>query len=252
MSAIALAAKGLAKRFGSLAAVDGVSFELPQGARYALVGPNGAGKTTLVNLLTGMERPDAGRVFLAGREITHLAPELRVKRGLARTFQLNTLFPELTPIEAVTLAVAERRGLAGAWYRKLTSCHGAIEEAYQVLASLNLLADCGRPSRELAYGRQRLLEIALARAAKPKVLLLDEPANGVPTAESAELFTAVAALPRDIAILFIERDLRMVSRIASRIVVLAGGRILAEGAPAEIAANPQVREAYLGGMRVDA
>ena len=252
MMAPALSAKGLGKRFGSLAAADGVSFELPQGARYALIGPNGAGKSTLVNLLTGIERPDAGRVFLAGREITRLAPDRRVKRGLARTFQVDTQFPELTPLEAVTLAVAERRGLAGAWYRKLASCHDAIEEAYQVLASLNLLADCGRPTRELAYGRHRLLEIALALAVKPRVLLLDEPANGVPAAESAELFKAIAALPSHIAILFIEHDMRMVSRFASRVLVMVGGRILAEAAPAEIAANPEMREVYLGGMRVDA
>jgi branched-chain amino acid transport system ATP-binding protein len=250
MSAPALAAEGLGRSFGSLRVADHVSFTLPVGARHALIGPNGAGKTTLINLLTGMLRPDTGRVFLDGTEVTELDPDRRVKRGLARTFQINALFPALTPLEAVTLAVCERLGLAGDWRRRLTSCRAAIEEAHQLLASLRLIDDCDRPTRELAYGRQRLLEIALALAARPKVLLLDEPAAGVPTAESAELFEVIAALPSDIAVLFIEHDMHLVFRFATRIIVLAAGRILAEGTPAEIAADPGVREVYLGSTKI--
>jgi branched-chain amino acid transport system ATP-binding protein len=250
MSEPALAADGLCRNFGSLRVADAVSFTLPVGARYALIGPNGAGKTTLINLLTGILRPDTGRVFLGGGEVTQLDPDRRVKRGLARTFQINALFPALTPLEAVTLAVCERLGLAGSWHRRLTSCRDAIDEAYQLLASLRLLDDCDRPTRELAYGRQRLLEIALALAARPKVLLLDEPAAGVPTAESAELFEVIAGLPSDIAVLFIEHDMHLVFRFATRIIVLAAGRILAEGTPAEIAVNSAVREVYLGGTKI--
>ena len=250
MSAPALAADGLCRSFGSLRVADTVSFTLPVGARHALIGPNGAGKTTLINLLTGILRPDAGRVFLGGDEVTALDPDRRVKRGLARTFQINALFPALTPLEAVTLAVCERLGLAGGWHRRLTSCRAAIEEAYQLLAALRLVDDCDRPTRELAYGRQRLLEIALALAAKPRVLLLDEPAAGVPAGESAELFEVIASLPADIAVLFIEHDMHLVFRFATRIIVLAAGRILAEGTPAEIAADPAVREVYLGGTKI--
>jgi len=250
MSGAALAADGLSRSFGSLRVADQVSFELPVGARYALIGPNGAGKTTLINLLTGILHPDAGRVFLDGAEVTGLDPDRRVKRGLARTFQINQLFPALTPLEAVTLAVCERMGLAGDWRRRLTSCRAAIDEAAELLAALRLTEDCNRPTAELAYGRQRLLEIALALAAKPKVLLLDEPAAGVPAAESAELFEVIAGLPADIAVLFIEHDMHLVFRFATRIIVLAAGRVLAEGTPAEIAEDPQVREVYLGGSKI--
>jgi ABC-type branched-subunit amino acid transport system ATPase component len=245
----ALATKGLQKRFGSLVVAENISLELPPGARHALIGPNGAGKTTLINLVTGVVKPDRGGIFLEREEITGLAPDRRVKRGLARTFQINTLFPDLTPLEAVTLAVAERRGAGGRWWRSLAREREAIDEADAILASLNLGDDRHRPTRELAYGRQRLLEIALALATHPKVLLLDEPAAGVPQDESAELFAAIAALPQDIAVLFIEHDMHLVFRFASRIVVMAGGRILTEGTPREIAADARVREVYLGGTQ---
>jgi branched-chain amino acid transport system ATP-binding protein len=246
----ALATKGLEKRFGSLVVAEKISLELPLGARHALIGPNGAGKTTLINLVTGVVKPDRGGIFLEREEITSLAPDRRVKRGLARTFQINTLFPDLTPLEAVTLAVAERRGAGGRWWRSLAREREAIDEADAILASLNLRGDRYRPTRELAYGRQRLLEIALALATRPKVLLLDEPAAGVPQDESAELFAAIAALPPDIAVLFIEHDMHLVFRFASRIVVMAGGKILTEGTPQEIAADARVREVYLGGAHL--
>ena len=247
MSTTALSTRGLDKSFGSLVVAKNIEIDLPRGARYALIGPNGAGKTTLINLITGMLRPDQGRIFLEADEVTALRPEERVKRGLVRTFQINTLFPHLSALEAVTLAVCERRGYAGTWWQKLPAYPDAIEEAYAILLSLRLGASCYRPTRELAYGQQRLLEIALALATNPKVLLLDEPAAGVPQGESAELFSVIADLSQDIAVLFIEHDMNVVFRFARRIIVMVGGRILVEGTPAEIAADARVREVYLGG-----
>jgi len=249
VSTSALSTRGLDKSFGSLVVAKNIELNLPQGERYALIGPNGAGKTTLINLMTGMLRPDGGRIFLGADDITALKPEERVKRGLVRTFQINTLFPRLNALEAVTLAVCERRGYAGNWLRKLPAYRDAIEEAYAILVSLRLGASCYRPTHELAYGQQRLLEIALALATRPQVLLLDEPAAGVPHDESAELFAVIASLSRDIAVLFIEHDMNVVFRFANRIIVMVGGRILVEGTPSEIAADVRVREVYLGKAR---
>jgi ABC-type branched-subunit amino acid transport system ATPase component len=243
---VALAAHGLHKSFGSLVVAANIEFELPQGARYALIGPNGAGKTTLINLLTGMLRADSGRIVLEGEDITPLPAQARVRRGLVRTFQINTLFPQLTAIEAVTLAVCERERNTTNWWRQITAYRDAADEAYAILTSLRLADHAYRVTRELAYGQQRLLEIALSLATKPRVLLLDEPAAGVPKEESQELFGAIAGLSKDLTILFIEHDMEVVFRFASRIIVLVGGRILVEGAPAEIEDNPQVREVYLG------
>ena len=249
MSTSALSTRGLDKSFGSLVVASGIELDLPPGERYALIGPNGAGKTTLINLITGMLKPDKGRIFLGPDEITMLEPEERVKCGLVRTFQINTLFPHLSALEAVTLAVCERRGYAGSWWEKLPAYGDAIEEAYAILLSLRLAASCHRPTRELAYGQQRLLEIALALATKPKVLLLDEPAAGVPQQESAELFSVIAGLSQEIAVLFIEHDMNVVFRFAHRIIVMAAGRILLQGTPKEIAADARVREVYLGRAR---
>jgi ABC-type branched-subunit amino acid transport system ATPase component len=244
-----LATRALAKRFGSLVVAADINLALPPGVRYALIGPNGAGKTTLINLMTGMLRPDAGQIFLGEHEITSLRPAARVKRGLVRTFQISTLFPHLSALEAVTLAVCERRGDAGTWWRRLPGYRDAIDEAYAILASLHLGEDCHRVTRELAYGQQRLLEIALALATRPRVLLLDEPAAGVPRDESPALFAAISGLSQDITVLFIEHDMGIVFRFASRIIVMVGGRVLVEGPPDEIAADPRVREVYLGQSR---
>jgi branched-chain amino acid transport system ATP-binding protein len=244
-----LSTRGLAKSFGSLVVARDVSIALPPGVRYALIGPNGAGKTTLINLVTGMLRPDAGRIFLGEDDITFLPRAERVKRGLVRTFQINTLFPDLTALEAVTLAVCERRGDAATWWRSLPAYRDAVDEAYGILASLGLGDDCYRLTRALAYGRQRLLEIALALATRPKVLLLDEPAAGVPRSESAALFTAIAGLSQDITVLFIEHDMDVVFRFASRIIVMVSGHVLVEGSPQEIAEDARVREVYLGRTR---
>ena len=249
MSGLALSTRGLEKSFGSLTVAEDIALQLPHGERYALIGPNGAGKTTLINLLTGMLKPDRGQIYLGEEEITARAPEQRVKSGLARTFQINTLFPHLNALEAVTLAVCERRGYCENWWRKLPAYRDAVEEAHAILASLRLEARCLRPTRELAYGEQRLLEIGLALATDPKVLLLDEPAAGVPQAESAQLFSVIASLPRSVAVLFIEHDMNVVFRFANRVIVMVGGRILVEGSPREIAADERVQAAYLGRAR---
>ena len=247
MSVPALATSGLNKRFGSLVVATEIGIALPQGVRYALIGPNGAGKTTLINLMTGMLRPDGGQILLGGEDITALTPEDRVRRGLVRTFQINSLFPHLNPLEAVTLAVCEREKISRTFWRTTADYRAAVDEAYEILKSLLLAPVCTRQTRELAYGQQRLLEIALALATRPKVLLLDEPAAGVPRDESTELFTAINSLSEDITVLFIEHDMELVFRLASRIIVMVSGGILLEGTPAEIAADPRVREVYLGG-----
>jgi branched-chain amino acid transport system ATP-binding protein len=247
VSTPALSTGGLNKRFGSLVVANDIGIALPQGVRYALIGPNGAGKTTLINLMTGMLRPDSGHILLGGEDITALSPEARVGRGLVRTFQINSLFPHLNPLEAVTLAVCEREKISRTFWRTTAEYRAAVDEAYDILKSLLLAPVCTRETRELAYGQQRLLEIALALATKPKVLLLDEPAAGVPRDESTELFTAINSLSKDITVLFIEHDMELVFRLASRIIVMVSGGILLEGTPDEISADPRVREVYLGG-----
>ena len=246
MTAAALSTHGLSKSFGSLVVARDIELTLPVGARYALIGPNGAGKTTLINLMTGMQAPNAGRIYLGDEDITALEPQERVRRGLARTFQINTLFPGLNALEAVTLAVAERRGVADQYWRNIADYRDAIEEAHEILLKLRLGDACYQQTRELPYGRQRLLEIALALASRPKVLLLDEPAAGVPPEESGDIFEVVASLSDDLTLLFIEHDMHVVFRFASHIIVLVGGAVFTEGTPAEIAADPGVREVYLG------
>jgi branched-chain amino acid transport system ATP-binding protein len=249
VSAPVLATRGLDKSFGSLVVAKKIEIALPRGVRYALIGPNGAGKTTLINLMTGMLRPDSGQIMLGDIDISTLSPEERVRRGLVRTFQINSLFPHLNPLEAVTLVICERDRIARTWWRTTADYRAATEEAASILHSLMLGPVCYRETRHLAYGQQRLLEIALALATRPKVLLLDEPAAGVPREESAELFTAITSLSQDITVLFIEHDMELVFRLASRIIVMVGGAILLEGTPQEIAADPRVREVYLGGAQ---
>ena len=246
MEPAVLETQGLFKRFGSLEVARDVSITLPRGARHALIGPNGAGKTTLINLITGHLKPDSGRILLGGDDITGMATAARVRSGLTRTFQINTLFPDLTPIEAVTLAVSERERTAGQFWRSIASHTEAIEESYGILEQLSLAEVATRPTRTLAYGQQRLLEIALALATKPRVLLLDEPAAGVPKDESAMLFSVVASLPDDISVLFIEHDMNIVFSFASRIVVLVAGGVLMEAEPSVVRSDPRVREVYLG------
>lgn len=241
-----LRTEGLGKSWGAFAANSDISLTFAPGARHALIGPNGAGKTTFINLLTGALPPTAGRIWLGDEEITGLPQHARVRRGMTRTFQINTLFPGLTALESVVLAVAERSGAARIWSRTVASQRALVDEAMAVLTTLRMDDDADTETRQLPYGRQRLLEIALALAAKPSILLLDEPAAGIPAGESAELFAVIAALPRDMTIVFIEHDMDLVFRFAERITVLVGGRVLTEGTPGEIAADPRVREVYLG------
>ncbi|MBI3452277.1 MAG: ABC transporter ATP-binding protein [Rhodospirillales bacterium] len=251
MSRPALETRELNKSFGALAVANNIDFRLEVGARHALIGPNGAGKTTFINLITGRLQPSSGRILLAGEDIAGLSQEARVKRGLGRTFQINTLFRGLSVLENVTLAIAERQGVAGGIFRVAGAYRRVAEEAYALLERLRIAEDALKPVRELPYGRQRLVEIAIALGLKPKVLLLDEPAAGVPTPESAIILDLVERLPAEIAVLIIEHDMDLVFRLAQRITVLVQGGVLVEGTPAEIAADARVREVYLGERRHD-
>jgi len=243
---VALRTEGLCKSWGGIYANDHVSLTLPVGARHALIGPNGAGKTTLVNLLTGLVRPSSGRVLLGDTDITQLAMHERVKRGVVRTFQINTLFPGLTVLESVVLAICERSGTGHTWTRTVARLGAPIAEAEQLLDRLNLGPAAGTLTGKLPYGKQRLLEIALALAMQPRILLLDEPAAGIPAGESAEVFEVIAALPGDVTVLFIEHDMKLVFRFARRVTVMVDGKLLTEGTPAEVASDPRVRDVYLG------
>ena len=242
----ALETQGLCKSFGALAVASDIEFRLEQGARHALIGPNGAGKTTFVNLVTGVLTPSAGRILLDGDDVTALPQAQRVKRGLARTFQINTLFRGLSVLENVCLAIGERLGVAGDLYRPAGSRRDVVDEAYAALERLGLAAEAQRRVRELSYGRQRLVELAVALGLKPQVLLLDEPAAGVPSSESGIIVDIIESLPAEIALLIIEHDMDLVFRLARRITVLVQGAVLVAGTPQEIAADPRVREVYLG------
>ncbi len=245
MTAPALEARGLSRRFGGLVATDNVSFSLQPGARQALIGPNGAGKTTLINLLTGVLKPTQGAVWLAGRDVTHVSASQRVRRGLARTFQINQLFPDLSPAESLGLAISEREGRGWDFWRAAGK-REIVAEIEDLLTRFNLSEVYDQPTRALPYGKQRLLEIALALACRPRALLLDEPAAGVPEEERHDILAALAQLPADVAILLIEHDMDLVFSFAARISVLVAGRLLCEGTPEEIAADPRVRAVYLG------
>ncbi len=241
-----LSVRGLSKNFGALAVTQSVELDLHPGARLGLIGPNGAGKTTLVNQLTGMLRQDAGTIALNGERIEDMKPELRVKRGLVRTHQINTLLMEHTMRDNVAIAIAERRGFAWRMLRYGPQWRACLEEAHGFLSELGVAHAGGRRVSELPYGQQRLLEIAIALSLKPKVLLLDEPGAGVPSTESHIIDEALERLPADIAILLIEHDMDLVFRFARQITVLVQGAVLTSGVPAEIARNPQVRAVYLG------
>jgi len=241
----ALETHGLGKRFGGIVATDDVSFRLERGARQALIGPNGAGKTTFVNLLTGVLRPSSGRVVLGGEDVTRLKPEARVRRGLVRTFQISQLFADLTPLETLALALSERRGGGSQWRRPLGGGNLA-REVDRVAARFGLGDVLDARTDTLPYGKQRLLEIAVAFACAPRVLLLDEPAAGVPAAERRDILDAIAALPADVSVLLIEHDMDVVFGFARRISVLVDGALLVEGTPEAIAADPRVRAVYLG------
>ncbi len=243
---------GLEKRFGGITAANDVSLRVEKGARHALIGPNGAGKTTVLNLLTGMLRPTAGRILLEGRDITDLGVHARVRLGIARTFQINQLFGNLTPLESLGLAVSERMGSGHDWWRLLGSKGGIVEEVMELIERFQLVDVMYERTAILPYGKQRLLEVALAIACRPRVLLLDEPAAGVPEAERHEILAAVAALPADVTVLLIEHDMDLVFSFADRISVMVNGALFVEGPPAEVARDPRVKAVYLGEEAVHA
>jgi len=246
MTEIALETQGLSRLFGALTAVNGIDFKLAAGARHALIGPNGAGKTTFINLLTGVLAPTHGRVLLAGRDITAKAQAERVKLGIARTFQINRLFRGLSVLENVYIPVAERVGAASSMFYPAGRRLDVIAESMHLLETLKLDDVARHRVSELPYGRQRLVELAIAIGLRPQVLLLDEPAAGVPSAETHIILDAIERLPEQIAVLIIEHDMDVVFRFAKRVTVMVGGAMFAEGTPREIEANQEVRAIYLG------
>ena len=243
---IILETRGLTKEFKGFCAVSDVNLKVSRGAIHALIGPNGAGKTTVINLLTGVLKPNGGRILLEGHDITDLPVHARVLRGLSRTFQINQLYADLTPLETIGLAVSERLGRGGDWWRVMGTRDDVNAEIAENLARFHLLDVMNELTATLPYGKQRLLEIAVAIAAKPRVLLLDEPAAGVPETERHDILAAVAALPRDVTVLLIEHDMDLVFSFADRISVLVNGALLVEGPPGEVARDSRVKAVYLG------
>lgn len=243
---LALQTIGLEKHFGGLNVTRNLSLNVEAGARHALIGPNGAGKTTVINQLTGVLKPNGGRILLEGHDITHMPVHKRVLRGLSRTFQINQLYADLTPLETIGLAVSERSGHGGDWWRRMGTRTDINDEIADNLERFKLLDVMNEPTGTLPYGKQRLLEIAVAIATKPRVLLLDEPAAGVPESERHDILAAVAGLPREVTVLLIEHDMDLVFSFADRISVLVSGALLTEGTPEEVARDPQVKAVYLG------
>ncbi|QRF59673.1 ABC transporter ATP-binding protein [Variovorax paradoxus] len=246
MTDTVLSTHGLVMRFGGITATNNVSMELRRGARHALIGPNGAGKTTLINQLTGVLTPSEGRITLLGEDITRLAPHKRVARGLVRTFQINQLFDSMTPLETLALVVSQHQGIGAQWWRPLGATKAVAERAGELLEQFHLADVANQQTKHLAYGKRRLLEIAIALACEPRVLLLDEPVAGVPAGEREELLQTVAALPADVSVLLIEHDMDLVFSFADRMTVLVNGTLLTEGDPEAIANDPRVKEVYLG------
>jgi len=241
-----LETRSLVKRFGGLAATNDVSLSVERGARHALIGPNGAGKTTLINLLTGVLEPTSGSIALDGRDITTLAPHLRVRRGMVRTFQITQLFPALTALSSLALAVSVHRGESARGWRRLGSDPGVAAECETLLERFRLVDVMDQPVHSLAYGKRRLLEIAMALACAPRVLLLDEPVAGVPEGERQEIFETISALPADVSILLIEHDMDLVFNFARTVTVLVNGAVFAEGDVATVSQDPRVKAVYLG------
>jgi ABC-type branched-subunit amino acid transport system ATPase component len=244
--AAVLETQKLCKSFGALTVAHDIDFRLHPGERHALIGPNGAGKTTFVNMLMGALAPSSGRIYLAGEDITRVRQAERVKRGLGRTFQINALFSHLPVLDNVALGIAERRREAARMWKPATSHRQVIEESAELLSTLGLADDARIPVKDLPYGKQRLVEIAIALGLRPKVLLLDEPAAGVPSTESERILDVLDRLPAEIAILIIEHDMDLVFRFARRITVLVQGEVLVEGSPEEIARDKRVHQVYLG------
>ena len=236
----------LRKSFGSLLVTDDVSLAVAAGAREAVIGPNGAGKTTLFNLLSGELRADAGTIRLGGRDITRLSPDRRVMAGLARSFQRNNLFMDMTVAESLATAVALRSGEARVFWRSFARAPALHERAAALAEAVGLADRLGTLVRHLSYGSQRQLEIALALAAEPRLLLLDEPTAGMSPEETKSMQRLISGLPRDLTLLLIEHDMDVVFEMAERITVLDYGKVLVQGRPDEIRRSAIVRQIYLG------
>ena len=243
---IVLETRGLLKRFGGIVPTNDVSIRVERGARHALIGPNGAGKTTLINLLTGVLEPTSGTIWLDGEDITGLAPHRRVRRGIVRTFQINQLFNELTPLQSLALSVSARLGIGARAWQPLGRDARVAPICDNLLAQFHLDDVMNQQVRHLAYGKRRLLEIATALACQPRVLLLDEPVAGVPEGERQEIFDIINALPAEVSVLLIEHDMDLVFNFAQSVTVLVNGAVFAEGDVQTIASDPRVKAVYLG------
>ncbi len=244
---LGLQVRNLSKQFGGLTVAKNINVDLKPGDRTALIGPNGAGKTTFANLITGILQPSAGDIRLNGQDIGGLSEASRVRAGIAKTFQITTLFKRMTVRENIRLPLLERRKMAMGMFRAADSYRLIEDEVDQLLADFRLTAFGDSLINELAYGQQRLVEMALTLALKPQILILDEPAAGVPSSDSHLIVDAIERLPKDLSVLIIEHDMRLVFSVASSIIVLVNGEILTQGTPAEISADARVRELYLGG-----
>jgi branched-chain amino acid transport system ATP-binding protein len=246
MTTTVLETRGLLKRFGGITPTNDVSIQVEKGARRALIGPNGAGKTTLINLLTGVLEPTAGSIWLDGADITQLAPHQRVRRGVVRTFQINQLFGELTPLQSLALSVSAQLGISAQWWKRLGTDARVAPRCDTLLKQFHLDDVADQQVKHLAYGKRRLLEIATALACEPRVLLLDEPVAGVPEGERQEIFDIINALPADVSVLLIEHDMDLVFNFAKSVTVLVNGAVFAEGDVQTISSDPRVKAVYLG------
>lgn len=242
----ALEVHALTKDFEGLRALDAVTLSVGEGERRVIIGPNGAGKTTFFNLLTGLLRPSSGRILLFGRDITTLSIHQRARLGLGRTFQITSLFPNLTVFRSALLAVQGGDSIRFTAHRPITSYRHLFEQADAALAEWGLADRRTALTRNLSYGEQRQLELVLALARRPRVLLLDEPTAGLSAAETSAVAAMIRRLPRDITVLLIEHDMEVALDLADRVVVLHGGRVLADGETDEVRKNPEVRAIYLG------
>lgn len=243
---LGLQVENLSKAFGGLTVANDINFVVEPGERVALIGPNGAGKTTLVNIISGFLSASYGRVGLDGVDITRLSASARARLGLVRTFQVTRLFPDMTAQEHLALALLQQSGRAGVFHRDLWADPRIALEVDRILEQIDLRSEASLPVTSLAYGQQRLLEFGISLALAPRVLLLDEPAAGVPSAGTSIILNALESLPRDLAVLMIDHDMELVFRFAQRIIVMERGSILLDGSPQRVAADPQVRKAYLG------
>ena len=239
---------GISKHFGGLMANDGVSFTVEEGNITSIIGPNGAGKTTLFNLLTGLYRPDGGRILFEGRDISGWPIHKIVNLGIARSFQILNIFNEISPADNIRLAVQFRKKRSLNFFRSAKRFEDINEETHVVLEEIGLSSVKSLPTKNLSYGDKRVLEIGIAMASKPKLLLMDEPTSGLSTSETERIKEFIKKISAQLTVVVIEHDMDIVLTVSDVIIVLHQGRVIAQGAPEEIKANDEVQEAYLGGI----